>query len=100
MIHLGRDFVKNFDVMIGLNNGLIRSRNSNSKNVKRPIKNIITVENKVPISLDRKVKIQPGQAVIAILRMRNLIFSSDSKQVRLVPNPSSQRLVILGRSFQ
>ena len=49
--------------------------------------------------LDRKVKLQPGQAVVAIFRMRNLNSLSDSKQVCLVPNPNSQSSVILGRSF-
>ena len=51
---LGRDFVRNFDVMIDLNNGLIRIRNPDRKYVKRPINRIITDENKVPIFLDRK----------------------------------------------
>ena len=69
---LGRDFVRNFDVMIDLNNGLIRIRNLDRKNVKRPINRIITDENKVPFFLDRKVKLQPGQAVVAIFTMRNL----------------------------
>ena len=46
-----------------------------------------------------KVKLQPGQAVVAIFRMRNLNSLSDSKQVCLVPNPNSQSSVILGRSF-
>ena len=46
---LGRDFVRNFDVMIDLNNGLIRIRNPVRKYVKRPINRIITDENKVPI---------------------------------------------------
>ena len=96
---LGRDFVRNFDVMIDLNNGLIRIRNPDRKYVKKPINRIITDENKVPIFLDRKVKLQPGQAVVAIFRMRNLNSLSDRKQVCLVPNPSSQSLVILGRSF-
>ena len=72
-IILGRDVVRSFDVMIDL--------------------------NKVPIFLDRKVKLQPGQAVVAIFRMRNLNSLSDSKQVCLVPNPNSQSSVILGRSF-
>ena len=45
---LGRDFVRNFDVMIDLNNGLIRIRNPDRKYVKRPINRIITDENKVP----------------------------------------------------
>ena len=96
---LGRDFVRNFDLMIDLNNGLIRIRNPDRKYVKRPINRIITDENKVPIFLDRKVKLQPGQAVVAIFRMRNLNSLSDSKQVCLVPNPNSQSSVILGRSF-
>ena len=37
--------------------------------------------------------------MVAIFRMRNLNSLSDSKQVCLVPNPNSQSLVILGRSF-
>ena len=96
---LGRDFVRNFDVMIDLNNGLIRIRNPDRKFVKKPIYRIITDENKEPIFLDGKVKLQPGQAVVAIFRMRNLNSLSDSKQVCLVPNPNSQSSVILGRSF-
>ena len=96
---LGRDFFRNFDVMIDFNNGLIRIRNPNRKYVKRPINRIITDENKVPIFVDRKVKLQPGQAVVAIFRMRKLNLLSDSKQVCLVPNPNSQSSVILGRSF-
>ena len=96
---LGRDFVRNFDVIIDLNNGLIRIRNPDRKYVKRPINRIITNENKVPVFLDRKVKLQPGQAVVIIFRMRNLNSLSNSKQVCLVPNPNSQSSVILGRSF-
>ena len=45
---LGRDFVRNFDVMIDLNNVLIRIRNPDWKYVKKPINRIITDENKVP----------------------------------------------------
>ena len=96
---LGRDFVRNFDMMIGLNKGLIRIRNPDRKYAKKLINIIIIDENKVPIFLDRKVKLQPGQAVKANFRMRNLNSLSDSKQVCLVPNPNSQSSVILGRSF-
>ena len=53
---LDRDFVRNFDVMIDLNNGLIRIRRPDHKYVKRPINRIITDENKVPIFLDGKIK--------------------------------------------
>ena len=49
----GRDFVRNFDVMIDLNNGLIRIRNPDRKCVKKPINRIITDKNKVPIFLHR-----------------------------------------------
>ena len=58
---LGRDFIKNFDVMIDLNNGSIRMRNPAQKYVKKPVNMIIIDENKVPIFLDRKVILQPGQ---------------------------------------
>ena len=83
--------------MIDLNNGLTRIRNPDRKYVKRPINRIITDENKVPIFLDRKVKVLPGQAVVAIFRMRNLNSLSDSKQVCLVPNPNSQSSVIFDK---
>ena len=96
---LSREFVRNFDVMIDLNNGLIRIRNPDRKYVKNSINRILTDENKVPIFLDRKVKLQPGQAVVAIFRIRNLNSLSDSKQVCLVPNRNSQNSVVLGRSF-
>ena len=46
--------------------------------------------------LDRKTKLQPGQAGVAIVRMRNKNALSDSKQICLVPNPSSQSSVVLG----
>ena len=96
---LGRDFFRIFDVMIDLSNGLVRIKNPDRKCVKRPSIRIITDDNKVPIFLDRKVKLQPGQALVAIFRMRDLNSLSDSKQVCLVPNPNSQSSVILGRSF-
>ena len=70
--NLGRDFDRNFDVMVDLNNGLIRIRNPDRKYVKKPINRIITDENKVPIFLGRMVKLQPRQAVVAVFRMRNL----------------------------
>ena len=76
--------------MIDLNKGLIKIRNPDRKYVKKPINRIKT---------DRNVKLEPGQAKVAIFRMRNLNSLSDSKQVCLVPNPNKQSSVILGRSF-
>ena len=81
----------NFDVMIDLNNSLIRIRNPYRKYIKRPINRKVTNENKVSVFLDRKVKqLQPGQAAVAISRMRNINSLSDSNQVCLVPNQNSQ----------
>ena len=96
---LGGDFVRNFDVMIDLNNGPVRIRNPDRKYVKKSINRIITDENKIPIVLNRKVRLQPGQALVAIFRMKNLSSVSDGKQVCLVPNRNSQSSVILCRSF-
>ena len=45
---LGRDFVRDFDVMIDLNRSLKRIRNPEGKYVKKPIYRIITDGNKVP----------------------------------------------------
>ena len=95
----GKDFVRNFDVMIGLNNGLIRIRNPDWKFVKKPNNSKITDENKVPKFLGRKVRLKPGQDVVAVFRMRNLNSLSNSKQFCLAPNPNTQSAVILGRSF-
>ena len=52
---LGRDFVRNFDVMIDLNNGLIRIRNPDRRYVKKLINRIITDKINLPIFSDRKV---------------------------------------------
>ena len=57
---LGRDFVRNFVVMIELNNGLIRIRNPVRKYVKKPINGIITDDDKVPIFFRQKSKTTAG----------------------------------------
>ena len=74
-------------------------RNIPFKRVKKPINRVKTDKNKVPIFLDRKLKLQPGQAVVAIFRTKKLNSLSDSKQVCLVPNPNSHSSVVLGWSF-
>ena len=71
---LGRDFVRNFDVMIDLNNRLIRIRNPDRKYVKKLIIRKITDENKVPIvllnTMDTTVTIQRGKELAYALPMR------------------------------
>ena len=96
---LGRDFVRILDVMIDLNNGLSRFGNPDRKYVRRPNNRIITNEKRLPFFLDRKNKLQPGQASVAIFRMRILSSLGDSKQICLIPNPNCQSSLILGRSF-
>ena len=96
---LGRDFVRNFDVMIDLNDGLIRIKDPERKYEKKPLNMILINQAKVPIFLDRKVRLKPNQAVIATFRMRNLNEVSNDRQVCLVPNPNSKTSAILGRSF-
>ena len=96
---LGRDFVRNFDVTIDLNDGLIRIKDPERKYEKRPLNKILINHAKVPIFLDRKVRLKPNQAVVATFRMRNLNELSNDRQVCLVPNPNSKSSAILGRSF-
>ena len=72
------EILSGISTMIDWNNGLIRIRNPERKYVKKPINRIITDEIKIPICLDRKVKLQPRQAVVAIFRLRNLNSLSDS----------------------
>ena len=96
---LGRDFVRNFDVTIDLNDGLIRIKDTERKYEKRPLNKVLINQAKVPIFLDRKVRLKPNQAVVATFRMRNLNELSNDRQVCLVPNPNSKSSAILGRSF-
>ena len=87
---LGPNFVRSLDVIVDLINGLTRIGNPDRKYVKRLVNRTITDENKIPVFLDTKVKLQPKQAVVAVFRMINLSSLSDSMQVCLVPNPNSQ----------
>ena len=96
---LGRDFVRNFDVTIDLNDGLIRIKDPERKYEKKPLNKILINQAKVPIFLDRKVRLKPYQAVVATFRMRNLNELSNDRQVCLVPNANSKSSAILGRSF-
>ena len=91
--------MRNFDVTIDLNDGLIRIKDPERKYEKRPLNKILINQAKVPIFLDRKVRLKPNQAVVATFRMSNLNELSNDRQVCLVPNPNSKSSAILGRSF-
>ena len=90
---LGRGFVCNFDATIDLNDGLIRIKDPERKYEKKPLNKILINQAKVPIFLDRKVRLKPNQAVVATFRMRNLDELSNDRQVCLVPNPNSKKLL-------
>ena len=96
---LGQDFVRNFDATADLNDCLIRIKDPEMKYEKKPNNKILINQAKVPIFLNRKVRLKPHQIGIAIFRMRNLNELSNDKQLCLVPNPNSKSSAILGRSF-
>ena len=86
---LGRDVVRNFIVTIDLNDRLIRIKGPQRKYEKNPLNKIMINQAKVPVFLDRKLRLKPNQAVVATFRMRNLKELRSSRQVCLVPNPNS-----------
>ena len=96
---LGRDFTRNFDVTIDLNDGLIRIKDPERKYEKKPLNQILINQAKVPMFLDRKVKLKPNQVVVATFKMRNFNELSNDRQVCLVLNPNSKSSAILGRRF-
>ena len=96
---LGRNFVRNFDVTIDINDGLIRLKDPERKYEKKSIKKLLINKAKVPTFLDRKVDVKPNQAVIATFRIRNLNEICNDRLVCLVLNPKSKSSAIFGRSF-
>ena len=68
---LGRDFIRNFDVKIDLNNAMFRIRNPDRKYVIKPINLIMANENKAPVFLSRRVSLKVNEAAIEGFRMKN-----------------------------
>ena len=96
---LGRDFVRNFDVTIDLNNATFRIRNPDRRYAIKPVNLIMANENKTPVFLSRRVRLKANEAAIVSMRMKNYNEISDNKQVCIVPNPNSQSAAVLGRSL-
>ena len=97
--NLGRDFIRNFDVTIDLNNAMFRVQNPDRKYVIKPVNLIMANETKAPVFLSRRVRLKANEAATVGLRMKNYNKLSDSKQVCIVPNPNSKIAAVLGRSF-
>ena len=68
---LGRDFIRNFDVKIDLNNAMFRIRNPDRKYVIKPVNLIMANENKAPVFLSRRVSLKVNEAAIEGFRMKN-----------------------------
>ena len=96
---LGRDFIRNFDVAIDLNNAMFRIRNPDRRYAIKPVILIMANETKAPVFLSRRVRLKANEAAIVSLRLKNYNELSDNKQVCIVPNPNSQSAAVLGRSF-
>ena len=96
---LGRDFIRNFDITIDLNNAMFRIRNPDRRYAIKPVNLIIANENKVPVFLSRRVRLKANEAAIVSLRMKKYNELSDNKQGCIVPNPNSQSAAVLRRSF-
>ena len=96
---LGRDFIRNFDVTIDLNNAMFRIRNPDRRYAIKPVNLIIANENEAPVFLSRRVTLKANEAAIVSLRMKNYNELSDDKQVCIVPKPNSQSDTVLGGPF-
>ena len=96
---VGRDFIRNFDVTIDLNDGLIKIKDPERKYEKKPLNKILINKAKVSTFKDRKVRLKPNQVILVTFRMRNLNELSNNRQMCLVSNPNSKSSAILGRSF-
>ena len=96
---LGRNFIRNFDVTIDLNNAMFRIRNPDRRYAIKPVNLKMANENKAPVFLSRRVRLKANEAAIVSLRMKNYNELSDNKQVCIVSNPNSQSAAVLGRSF-
>ena len=55
---LGRDFIRNFDVTIDLNNAMFRIRNPDRRYAIKPVNLIIANEDKAPVFLSRRVRLE------------------------------------------
>ena len=66
---LGKDFIRNFDITIDLNNARFRIRNPERKYVIKPVNLIMANENKAPVFFSRRVRLKSNEAAIVSLWM-------------------------------
>ena len=63
---LGRDFIRNFDIAIDLNNTMLRIRNPERKYVIKPVNLIMANENKASAFLSRRMRLKANEDAIVI----------------------------------
>ena len=68
---LGRDFIRNFDVAIDLNNAMFRIRNPDRRYAFKPVNLIMANETKASVFLSRRKRLKANEAAIVSLRMKN-----------------------------
>ena len=68
---LGKDFIRNFDVTIDLNNAMFRIQNPDAKYVIKPVNLIMANKKKAPVILSRRVRLKANEAAIVGLRIKN-----------------------------
>ena len=73
---LGRDFIRNFDVTIDMNNSMFRIRNSERKYVIKPVNLKMANENKAPVFLSMRVRLKANEAAIVSLRMKSYKYNN------------------------
>ena len=71
---LGRDFIKNFDVTIDLNNAIFRIRNPERKYVVKSLNLIMANENKA-VFLSRRLRLKANEEEIVSLRLKKYIMN-------------------------
>ena len=76
---------------------MIRIKDPERKYEKKLLNKILINQAKVPIFLDRNVRLKPNRS--SDVRTRNLNELGNDRQVCLVPNPNSKSSAILGRTF-
>ena len=68
---LGKDFIRNFDVTIDLNNAMFRIQNPDAKYVIKPVNLIMANKKKAPVILSRRVRLKANEAAIVGIRIKN-----------------------------
>ena len=93
------NFVRNFDVTIDLNGGMIRIKDPKRMYENEPVHKILIRQTSVPIFLDQQIRVKPNQAVKAKLRLGILNKLINLKQVCLVHRTISRGTVFFMKKF-